>query len=119
MKYRKILLAYNGSQEGKRALLASGREIDGDVVVLATGSSYPFPAKSESDTTDQAQRRYRTTHEVLAAAERVLAAMPPFLGTNYMQRLKPAATALAFTDGPIPNGCKRAWFPIIFSNSSA
>jgi uncharacterized membrane protein len=33
----------------------------------------------------------------------VLAAMPPFLGTNYMQRLKPAATALAFTATPIPN----------------
>jgi uncharacterized membrane protein len=34
---------------------------------------------------------------------RVLAAMPPFLGTNYMQRLKPAATALAFTADPLPN----------------
>jgi uncharacterized membrane protein len=33
----------------------------------------------------------------------VLAAMPPFLGTNYMQRLKPAATALAFTADPLPN----------------
>ncbi len=34
---------------------------------------------------------------------RVLAAMPPFLGTNYMQRLKPAATALAYSAEPIPN----------------
>jgi uncharacterized membrane protein len=34
---------------------------------------------------------------------KVLAAMPPFLGTNYMQRLKPAATALAYTAGPLPN----------------
>jgi len=34
---------------------------------------------------------------------RVLAAMPPFLGTNYMQRLKPAATALAYSATPIPN----------------
>ncbi|MFN0054737.1 MAG: glutamine amidotransferase [Planctomycetales bacterium] len=33
---------------------------------------------------------------------RVIAAMPPFLGTNYMQRLKPAATALAFSATPIP-----------------
>ena len=32
----------------------------------------------------------------------VLAAMPPFFGTNYMQRLKPAATALAFSADPIP-----------------
>jgi uncharacterized membrane protein len=34
---------------------------------------------------------------------RVLAAMPPFLGTNYMQRLKPAATALAYSAEAIPN----------------
>jgi uncharacterized membrane protein len=33
----------------------------------------------------------------------VLAAMPPFLGTNYMQRLKPAATALGYSATPIPN----------------
>jgi uncharacterized membrane protein len=34
---------------------------------------------------------------------RVLAAMPPFLGTNYMQRLKPAATALGYSEKEIPN----------------
>ncbi len=34
---------------------------------------------------------------------KVLAAMPAFRGTNYMQRLKPAATALAFSATPIPN----------------
>ncbi|MGE5192480.1 MAG: glutamine amidotransferase [Deltaproteobacteria bacterium] len=34
---------------------------------------------------------------------RVLAAMPPFLGANYMQRLKPAATALGYSATPIPN----------------
>lgn len=33
---------------------------------------------------------------------RVLAAMPPFLGTNFMQRLKPAATVLAMSATPIP-----------------
>lgn len=33
---------------------------------------------------------------------RVLAAMPMFLGTNYMQRLKPAATVLANSATPIP-----------------
>lgn len=34
---------------------------------------------------------------------KVLAAMPPFLGTNYMQRLKPAATPLAYSATAIPN----------------
>lgn len=33
---------------------------------------------------------------------RVLDAMPMFLGTNYMQRLKPAATLLAVSGTPIP-----------------
>jgi uncharacterized membrane protein len=33
---------------------------------------------------------------------RVLAAMPPFLGTNYMDRLKPAATVLGVSAGEIP-----------------
>src|SRR5919204_3024648 len=33
--------------EGRRALLASGSAMDADFVVLATGSSYPFPAKSD------------------------------------------------------------------------
>lgn len=33
---------------------------------------------------------------------RVVAAIPQFLGTNYMQRLKPAATALAYSGTPIP-----------------
>ncbi len=32
----------------------------------------------------------------------VLAAMPPFHGTNFMQRLKPAATLLAESSSPIP-----------------
>ena len=58
--------------KGKRAMLSSGREIDGDFVVLATGSSYLFPAKSDNPGTDQAQSRYRATHRALAAAERVL-----------------------------------------------
>ena len=38
-----------------------------------------------------------------AQNRQVLAAMPPFLGTNYMQRLKPAATPLAYSATPIPN----------------
>jgi uncharacterized membrane protein len=33
---------------------------------------------------------------------KVLAKIPPFLGTNYMQRLKPAATVLGMSAGPIP-----------------
>jgi NADH dehydrogenase FAD-containing subunit len=52
--------------------LASGTEIPADYVVLATGSAYPFPAKSGDDDTDAAHDRYRATHKQLAAAERIL-----------------------------------------------
>jgi apoptosis-inducing factor 2 len=58
--------------EGRRALLASGREIEADFVVLASGSSYPFPAKSDTDETDEAQERYRAAYQALEAAGRVL-----------------------------------------------
>jgi uncharacterized membrane protein len=34
--------------------------------------------------------------------KKAIAAMPPFLGTNFMQRLKPAATVLANSATPIP-----------------
>jgi uncharacterized membrane protein len=37
-----------------------------------------------------------------AQNRRVLAAMPPFRGTNFMQRLKPAATVLGVSVGQIP-----------------
>ncbi|MFO0871533.1 MAG: glutamine amidotransferase [Pirellulales bacterium] len=37
-----------------------------------------------------------------AENRRILDRMPPFLGTNYMQRLKPAATALAYSKQEIP-----------------
>jgi apoptosis-inducing factor 2 len=55
-----------------RVLLGSGEEIRPDFIVLATGSSYPFPAKSDLAETDQALAKYRTTHSQLAAAKSVL-----------------------------------------------
>jgi hypothetical protein len=40
--------------------------------VLATGSSYPFPAKSEERDIASARSRFRAAHEALLAADRVL-----------------------------------------------
>ena len=37
-----------------------------------------------------------------AENRQVLAKMPPFLGTNYMQRLKPASVVLGVSASPIP-----------------
>ena len=52
--------------------LASGAELTPDFIVLATGSTYPYPAKSGTDETATAIERYRESHDELARAGRVL-----------------------------------------------
>ncbi len=58
--------------EPGRVTLASGDELRPDVIVLATGSTYPYPAKSDTDETATALVRYSASHDELAQAERVL-----------------------------------------------
>lgn len=58
--------------EPGRVTLASGKEMDADYLVLATGSSYPFPAKHDLDDTASARAKYRQAHDDLAAAEHVM-----------------------------------------------
>ena len=58
--------------EAGRVTLGSGEEIQADYIVLATGSGYPFPAKSDTDSTDAAHGKVRAAHAALAAAQRVL-----------------------------------------------
>jgi apoptosis-inducing factor 2 len=55
-----------------RVVTASGLEIAADYVVLATGSRYPFPAKTDLIDTHHAQEQVRRTHLALAQADRVL-----------------------------------------------
>jgi NADH dehydrogenase FAD-containing subunit len=55
-----------------RVVTASGEEIAADYVVLATGSSYPFPAKTDLIDTEAAHQQVRATHESLSKADRVL-----------------------------------------------
>ena len=55
-----------------RMLLASGTELRPDYIVLATGSRYPYPAKTDSPDRESAMARYQATHEQMARAERVL-----------------------------------------------
>ena len=52
--------------------LASGQRLSPDVIVLATGSTYPFPAKSDEPKTADAIGRYRATHAHLEHAGRVM-----------------------------------------------
>jgi NADH dehydrogenase FAD-containing subunit len=58
--------------DGRRVALASGDVLEPDYLVLATGSSYPFPAKTEEIDIASARARFREAHEALLAADRVL-----------------------------------------------
>jgi apoptosis-inducing factor 2 len=55
-----------------RVVTASGQEIFADYVVLATGSHYPFPAKTDLVDTHHAQEQVRQAHQALAQADRAL-----------------------------------------------
>jgi apoptosis-inducing factor 2 len=55
-----------------RVVLASGETIDADYIVLATGSAYPFPAKTDAHAADDAIDNYREAYVELLNADRVL-----------------------------------------------
>ncbi len=58
--------------DGEEVTLASGRRLRPDHLILATGSSYPFPAKSSEPDMATARTHYLAAHEALLGAERVL-----------------------------------------------
>src|SRR5467141_3509255 len=55
-----------------QVVLASGESITADFVVLATGSNYPFPAKSDAHDAEDAIDKYRSAYDELTHANRVL-----------------------------------------------
>ncbi len=52
--------------------LASGARLQADVIVLSTGSSYPFPAKYDGTDGADAKRRVQLAHAELAKSDRIL-----------------------------------------------
>ncbi|GAA1018031.1 dehydrogenase [Acrocarpospora pleiomorpha] len=58
--------------DGRQVTLASGGRLEPDYLVLATGSAYPFPAKSDVPDAEKTRARIREAHEALRGAERVL-----------------------------------------------
>src|SRR6266478_3883604 len=52
-----------------RVVLASGETIEADYVVLATGSAYPFPAKTNAHAAEDAIDNYREAHVELLHAD--------------------------------------------------
>ena len=58
--------------DGHTVELASGARLAPDYIVLASGSSYPFPAKSDRMVTSDAIARYQAAHDDLKRAGRVM-----------------------------------------------
>ncbi|MFD7550055.1 FAD-dependent oxidoreductase [Streptomyces sp. NPDC059816] len=58
--------------EPGKVALASGATLDADYLVLATGSGYPFPAKSDLDDSSATLAKFGATRAQLAQADRVL-----------------------------------------------
>lgn len=58
--------------DSNRIMLGSGEKLVPDFIVLATGSSYPFPGKSGTEDAREAAARFRDGYEALSGAERVL-----------------------------------------------
>jgi NADH dehydrogenase FAD-containing subunit len=62
------------SVDPRGVLLASGRRVEADYLVLATGSSYAYPGKPGAESVSEALDDLRRTHKELAGAQRVLIA---------------------------------------------
>jgi len=72
LSHGRVLRDRAAKVDAGRVELASGDVIQADYIVLATGSGYPFPAKSDLDSTAAAHEKVLATHAALAAADRVL-----------------------------------------------
>jgi apoptosis-inducing factor 2 len=58
--------------DGSKVVLGSGEVLTPDFVILASGSTYPFPAKAGSDRAAESQEHVRATRQSLDGAARVL-----------------------------------------------
>jgi apoptosis-inducing factor 2 len=58
--------------DGSKVVLGSGEVLTPDFVVLASGSTYPFPAKAHADRADDSQDHVRATYKALTEAGHAL-----------------------------------------------
>jgi NADH dehydrogenase FAD-containing subunit len=58
--------------DGSKVVLGSGEVLTPDFVILATGSTYPFPAKASADRAAQSQDDVRATFKALEEAHHAL-----------------------------------------------
>jgi NADH dehydrogenase FAD-containing subunit len=72
LQHGKVIRERAASVDPGGVTLASGERVNGDYLVLASGSDYPFPAKMDTDFSNEALEKIRATHAELAGAQRVL-----------------------------------------------
>ena len=82
LKRGKVLRDRVTSIEGNAVKLASGGTLEGDVIVIATGSGYARPFKPESDTLADFAAISRATHEQVRAAKSVAIVGAGTVGTE-------------------------------------
>ncbi|MGH8880951.1 MAG: FAD-dependent oxidoreductase [Stackebrandtia sp.] len=72
LKRGRVIRDWAVAVESTKVWLSSGEQIATDYVVLATGTTYPFPAKSRNYRAASAVTQLHETHEALAKADSVL-----------------------------------------------
>lgn len=72
LRHGRVLTARASSIDDTGATLDDGTRVDGDYVVVATGSTYPFPGKPSERTRDHLLARFRRTRSAVDAATGVL-----------------------------------------------
>src|SRR4030081_352851 len=72
LRHGRVVRDRAGVVDPHRVVTASGEEIAADYIVLATGSRYPFPAKTDLVDGHHAQEQVRRAQRALSKADRVL-----------------------------------------------
>jgi apoptosis-inducing factor 2 len=83
--------------DGSRVVLGSGEVLTPDFVILASGSTYPFPAKAGADRADDSQERVHSTHKGLAEADHALLLGGGPVGVELAGEIRAAWPAKAVT----------------------
>lgn len=75
---------------GTEVTLGSGDRIAADFIVLATGSTYPYPAKIDINDDEAAKAKIRATREALTRAGRILLLGAGSVGLEFAGEIKAA-----------------------------
>jgi NADH dehydrogenase FAD-containing subunit len=97
LKHGRQIREYASGVDADGVALASGGRVEADYIVLATGSGYPYPAKTRTDSAGEAVAHFKATHAELAAAGRVLIAGAGPVGLELAGEIKAAWPEKAVT----------------------